>query len=151
MRDRWLALGALATIGAAFVAAVAQAGPRDEAFPLDPNLPRVSATASLTRGVLTVSVEGAPARARVDAAADLLACTAGGDVLGSALTDATGRSRWTARTPLADRLRDGRHVLAVRVGSTTIACGAIPSRRPTAHPARQRHWGIWSFSRHFVG
>ena len=150
MRDRWLVLGALATIGAALLVAVAQAGPREERFALDPNVPRVTAGASLSRGVLTVSVAGAPARTRVEAVGDLLACDRGGDLLGSAVADAAGRARWTARGTLPERLRDGRHVLAVRVGGTTIACGSIPSVRPAAGPRRQRHWGIWSFTRHFI-
>jgi hypothetical protein len=150
MRDRWLVLGALATIGAALVAAVAQAGPKEERFALAPNVPRVTAVGSLSRGVLTVSVAGAPAGARVEAAGDLLACGRGGDLLGSALADAAGSARWTVRGALPERLRDGRHVLAVRVGATTIACGSIPSVRPAAGPTRQRHWGIWSFARHFI-
>lgn len=149
MRDRWLALGALATIGAALVAAVAQAGPREERFALDPNVPQVSANATLVRGVLTLSVGGAPARARVDAAVDPLACT-GGDVVATAVADAGGSVRWTLGGALPERMLDGRHVLAVRVGGTTIACGPIPSARPAAQPARQRHWGVWSFARHFI-
>jgi hypothetical protein len=150
MRDRWLALGALATVAAALVAAVAQAGPREERFPLAPNVPRVSADASLADGLLTVSVDGAPARSRVEAVVDRLACAGGGTVVGGSVADASGSARWRIGRPLPDRVRDGRHVLAVEVGGTTIACGAIPSVRPTPRPARQRHWGIWSFARHFI-
>lgn len=150
MGDRWLVLGTVATVGAALIATVAQAGPREDRFALDPNLPRVAAEASLTRDALTVSVEGAPAGARVQAVVDRLACTRGGDALGGAVADAAGEARWTVHGGLPERLRDGRHVLAVGVGGKTIACGSIPSARAAAPPARQRHWGIWSFARHFI-
>jgi hypothetical protein len=150
MGDRWLVLGTAATIGAALVAAVAQAGPKEERFALAPNLPRVAAQASLARDALTVSVEGAPAGTRVGAAVARLACTGGGHDLGGAVADARGSARWAVGEPLPERVRDGRHVLALRVGDTTIACGPIPSARPAEKPVRQRHWGTWSFARHFV-
>lgn len=151
MRDRWLVLGTIATIGAAFVAAVAQAGPKDERLTLAANVPRVTATAAVTHDALTVSVEGAPAGARVGASIDRLACTGGGPLGGAAVADRAGHARWTVRHAVPERVRDGRHVVAVRVGRTTIACGSIPTARPAAAPARQRHWGIWSFARHFIG
>jgi hypothetical protein len=151
MRDRWLVLGTIVTIGAAFVAAVAQAGPKEERFTLAATVPRVAATAAVTHDALTVSIEGAPAGARVQASIDSLACTGGAPLGGSAVANAAGAARWTVRHAVPDRVRDGRHVLTVRFGPTTIACGSIPSARPAAPRARQRHWGIWSFARHFIG
>lgn len=150
MGDRWLVLGAVATIGSALVAAVAQAGPKEVRFALDPNAPRVVASASVTGDDLTVTVDHAPAGARVAAATERLACTGNGTAAGGAVTDAAGAARWTIRGALGGRVRDGRHVLAVVAGGATIACGPIPSLRRAAKPARQRHWGIWSFARHFI-
>lgn len=144
-------LGTVVTIGAALAAAIAQAGSRTERFPLDPNVPRVSAEVSVTRDVLTVALAGAPAGARVELAVDRLACSAGGGrMLADAVADSSGRTEIDAETALSPRLRDGRHVLALSVGSTVLACGPIPSARPTEEPAQQRHWGIWSFARTFV-
>lgn len=151
MRDRWLVLGTVVTIGAAFAAAIAQAGSRTERFSLDPNLPRVSAKVSVTREALTVVVAGAPGGARVALAVDRLACTAGGGRrIATAVADSSGRAEVGSKGALPGRVRDGRHVLALSVGSTILACGSIPSGRATDEPARQRHWGIWSFARTFV-
>jgi hypothetical protein len=151
MRDRWLVLGTIATIGTAFVAAVAQAGPKEERFTLAANVPRVAATAAVTDDALTVSIEGAPPGARVQVSIDRLACTGGAPLGGAAVAGRAGDARWTVRHAMPERVRDGSHVLALRVGPTTIACGSIPSLRPAPRPARQRHWGIWSFARHFIG
>lgn len=144
-------LGTVVTIGAALAAAIAQAGARTERFPLDPNVPRVSAEASVTRDGLAVSVTGAPGRARVELAVDRLACSAGrGRLLAGAVAGPSGRAEISAEGALPDRLRDGRHVLELSVGSTILACGPIPSARPAEEPVQQRHWGIWSFARTFV-
>jgi hypothetical protein len=150
MSDRLLALGSALTIAVAFAAAVAQAGPETERFALDPNVPRVTAKASVERDALTLTVTGAPAGARVAAEVDRLACAPGGRRAGSAVADAAGRASWTARGALPARVRDGRHVLAVSVGATTLACGSIPAGGRAAEPPRQRHWGPWSFARHFI-
>lgn len=144
-------LGTVVTIGAALAAAIAQAGSRTERFSLDPNVPRVSAEVSVAREALTVAVAGAPGGARVELAVDRLACRAGGGrMLGGAVADSSGRAEVGAEGALPTRVRDGRHVLALSVGSTILACGPIPSARPTEEPAQQRHWGIWSFARTLV-
>jgi hypothetical protein len=150
MSDRWLVLGAIGTIVAALVAAVAQADPRTERVSLAPNVPRVTAEGSLVRDELRISVTGVAAHVRVAASIDRLACAGTGAPAGHAVADAGGRARWTAPRAVDGALRDGRHVLAITVGRATIACGPLPSTRARSEPAPQGHWGVWSFARHFV-
>jgi hypothetical protein len=74
MRDRWVIVAVLATL-VAVAGAAAHADSRAERFDLGSNVPALAASAAIAGSSLTVTVDGARAGARVDAAVARLACT----------------------------------------------------------------------------
>ena len=144
MRDRWVVVAVVATL-IAVAGAAAHADSRPQKFELEANVPGVSASASILGTSLSVSVEGAPAGAHLDAAVARLACARSFVVrrAGAERADGKGDARWTTDGLVTDALRDGRHVVAVWSGTRMVACAAIPSGVPQTR-------GLWSFTRRFV-
>jgi hypothetical protein len=127
----------------------ARAGTRAERFDLESNVPALAASAAIAGSSLTVTVDGARAGARLDAAVARLACARSfvERPAGRSTADSSGRAHWSAEGLITDKVRDGRHVLVVWSGTRMVACAAIPSAG--AAPG-DRPWGIRSFTRRFV-
>ena len=148
MRDKWVIVAVVATL-LAVAGAAAHADSRPQRFELQATTPGLTASASILGSGLTVSVDGAHAGARLDAAVARLACGRSYVVraAGGATADASGHARWTASGLVTRGLRDGLHVLAVWSGDRVVACSAIP---PDAKRAPTGPWGLRSFTRRFV-
>jgi hypothetical protein len=146
MRDKWAILAVLVTL-VAVAGAAAHADSRAERFDLESNVPALTASASIAGSDLTVTVDGARAGARLDAAVARLACARSfvERAAGRSTADSSGQAHWSADGLVTDKLRDGKHVLVVWSGTRMVACAAIPSVG-----AAPGEWGIRSFTRRFV-